>query len=222
MYLRPIHYAVLFHYTRFLTRLKSLKTSCFFSNVLISFIRNIVPDDVSLLQVRNITSEGSHRHLLTTIKLPILNHQSQSQLHELVIIERLPLGVFADPFELQSLPQRIDQTGLSLRSALISVKHPLHARYQPLEESGYSRVEFGEPDLFLCSRLVLNQGQEEIRCLVLAIAGLKTETETRSVVWEIPAGIRNHICYYICGCGFLYPRFRLCSEVEPCKNRKQS
>lgn len=57
----------------------------------------------SLLQHRNIIGEGSHRNLLTSIKLPV---QSQSQLYELVIVERLPLGVFADPFELQSLQQR--------------------------------------------------------------------------------------------------------------------
>lgn len=55
---------------------------------------------VATLQHREVAGEGSHRHLLTTIGL------RQSHLHELVIVERLPLGVFADPFELQSLQQR--------------------------------------------------------------------------------------------------------------------
>jgi len=64
---------------------------------------NIVPA-TSFIQHRNITGEGSHRNLITSIKL--LLHHSESQFRELVIVERLPLGVFADPFELQSLQQR--------------------------------------------------------------------------------------------------------------------
>ncbi|KAF3485137.1 hypothetical protein F2Q69_00055471 [Brassica cretica] len=169
-----------------------------------------------MLQHRDVTGEGSHRHLLTTIKLR--SFHSQSHLHELVIVERLPLGVFADPFELQSLQQRrafrdvsvfgdtdLEQPSFrSNRSVVeihveingngeISVKLPLHARYQPIGESGYSRVEFGEPDLFLCSRHVPNQEHEQRRCLVLSVG--RSKTQTRSVVWKIPAGIRSHTEY---------------------------
>lgn len=63
----------------------------------------VVPAISLLQQHRNITGEGSHRNLHTSIKLLV---QSDSQLRELVIVERLPLGVFADPFELQNLQQR--------------------------------------------------------------------------------------------------------------------
>ncbi|KAG6788609.1 hypothetical protein POTOM_004681 [Populus tomentosa] len=107
---------------------------------------------------------------------------SQLRTHfcEITIIEGLPSGVFADPFELQHLLERgvftdvavFGDSNLELPSVLsnqsaveihmnvggapllghkleISVDLPLHARYPPLDDSGYSRVEFGEPDLFL-------------------------------------------------------------------------
>ncbi|ESQ39832.1 hypothetical protein EUTSA_v10000976mg [Eutrema salsugineum] len=215
------------------------------------------PNIVSLLQHRNITGEGSHRHLLTSIKLLPLH--SQSQFNELVIVERLPLGVFADPFELQNLQQRrafrdvsvFGDTNLELpsfrsnRSVVeihveissrdyenengeISVKLPLHARYQPLGDSGYSRVEFGEPDLFLCSSHVPNQQHEQRRCLVLSIGGSKTETG--SVVWEIPAGIRSHTEYVsvltfvaaVLSAFSILVASLLSSKVESCKHPKQS
>lgn len=206
------------------------------------------PPAVAMLQHRDITGDGSHRHLLTSIKLRPF--QSQSQFRELVFVERLPLGVFADPFELHSLQQRrafrdvsvfgdtdLEQPSFrSNRSVVeihveingngeISVKLPLHARYQPIGESGYSRVEFGEPDLFLCS--VSNQGQEQRRCLVLSIG--RSKSETRSVVWEIPAGIRSHTEYVsvvtfvaaVLSAVSILVASILSSKVESCKNTKQ-
>ncbi|XP_010481403.1 PREDICTED: phosphatidylinositol-glycan biosynthesis class X protein-like isoform X1 [Camelina sativa] len=209
---------------------------------------SIVPA-TSLIQHRNVTGEGSHRNLLTSIKL--LPFYSESKLHELVILERLPLGVFADPFELQSLQQRrvfsdvsvFGDTNLELpsfrsnRSVVeihvevspsdyengeISLKLPLHARYQPLDDSGYSRVEFGEPDLFLCS------SHEQRRCLVLSIG--RSKTETRSVFWDIPAGIRGHTEYVsaltfaaaVLSAISILVASVLSSKVESCKNSKQS
>ncbi|CAH8311821.1 unnamed protein product [Eruca vesicaria subsp. sativa] len=210
---------------------------------------NIPSEDVpvvAMLQHRDITGEGSHRHLLTSIKLRPFHS------HELVIVERLPLGVFADPFELQSLQQRsafrdvsvfgdtdLEQPSFrSNRSVVeihveingsgeISVKLPLHARYQPIGENGYSRVEFGEPDLFLCSRHVLNKGQEQRRCLVLSIG--RSKTQTRSVVWEIPAGIRSHTEYVsvitfvaaVLSALSILVASVLSSKVESCKITKQ-
>lgn len=59
---------------------------------------------------RNLIGEGSHRSMLTLIKLQTQPSQSLSELLsnscEFIIIERLPSGVFADPFELQHLAQR--------------------------------------------------------------------------------------------------------------------
>ncbi|EPS71026.1 hypothetical protein M569_03735, partial [Genlisea aurea] len=58
---------------------------------------------------RNLVGEGSHRLLSTFIKLK-LQVQMPSLLisHdcEVILIESLPLGVFADPFELQHLLRR--------------------------------------------------------------------------------------------------------------------
>ncbi|WZZ02157.1 hypothetical protein YC2023_074485 [Brassica napus] len=202
---------------------------------------------VATLQHREVTGEGSHRHLLTTIKL-----LRQSHLHELVIVERLPLGVFADPFELQSLQQRRAFSDVSVfgdtdleqpsfrsnRSVVeihveingngeISVELPLHARYQLIGESGYSRVEFGEPDLFLCSRHVPNQEHQQRRCLVLSVG--RSKTQTRSVVWEIPAGIRSHTEYVsvvtfvaaVLSAFSILVASVLSSKVESCKNTKE-
>ncbi|EOA14903.1 hypothetical protein CARUB_v10028232mg [Capsella rubella] len=215
---------------------------------------NIVPV-TSLVQYRNVTGEGSHRNLLTSIRL--LPLYSELKLHELVIVERLPLGVFADPFELQSLQERrvfsdvsvFGDTNLELpsfrsnRSVVeihveistrdyengeISLKLPLHARYQPLGDSGYSRVEFGEPDLFLCSSQAQNHQHEQRRCSVLSIG--RSKTETTSVFWDIPAGIRGHTEYVssltfaaaVLSAFSILMASVLSSKVESCKNSKQS
>lgn len=63
---------------------------------------------------RNVNGEGSHRHLSSSIifKLPLeLKTELIAHSCEFIIIERLPSGVFADPFELQHLVQR-DRMGL--------------------------------------------------------------------------------------------------------------
>lgn len=68
---------------------------------------NILPR-LSVLQ-RNLNGEGSHRHLSSSIRLNI-KLDSISELHphkcQVILIERLPSGVYADPFELQHLLQR--------------------------------------------------------------------------------------------------------------------
>lgn len=69
---------------------------------------NLVPR-LSVLK-RNLIGEGSHRHLSASIRLNI-DPKSITELLptlscEVIIIERLPSGVFADPFELQHLLQR--------------------------------------------------------------------------------------------------------------------
>lgn len=57
---------------------------------------------------RSLIGEGSHRHLSSYIRLNV-NPKSPMELPidscEVIIIERLPSGVFADPFELQHLLQ---------------------------------------------------------------------------------------------------------------------
>lgn len=58
---------------------------------------------------RHLIGDGSHRHLSSSIKLdidPKLASQLKDKYCEAIFIERLPIGVFADPFELQNLHQR--------------------------------------------------------------------------------------------------------------------
>ncbi|KAK4400496.1 hypothetical protein Sango_1155700 [Sesamum angolense] len=117
--------------------------------------------------------------------LPTLSNLHRSVIGEVIMTERLPSGVFADPFELQHLVQRgvfsdaavfgdtnlelpsfrsnrsVVEIHMSIGSKMLSRHHdkleinlevPLHARYSPLG-LGFSRVEFGQPDLFMCCRL---------------------------------------------------------------------
>ena len=62
----------------------------------------------SVLQ-RHLIGEGSHRRLSSAIRLdidPKLVSKLSNKYCEVIFVERLPLGVFADPFELQHLLQR--------------------------------------------------------------------------------------------------------------------
>lgn len=58
---------------------------------------------------RSLNGEGSHRHLSSSIRLNI-QCESTSELPphkcEFILVERLPSGIYADPFELQHLLQR--------------------------------------------------------------------------------------------------------------------
>ncbi|XP_065010477.1 uncharacterized protein LOC135640182 isoform X4 [Musa acuminata AAA Group] len=122
--------------------------------------------EISLLQLsdlqRRLHGEGSHRHLISTLKFMNRSYiRSLLDSHDCkaVIIERLPIGIFADLFELQHLVHRkvfldaavFGDTNLELPSALsnrsivevhMNIGHenplrgyetvlelPLHARY---------------------------------------------------------------------------------------------
>ncbi|CAN0908189.1 Phosphatidylinositol-glycan biosynthesis class X protein [Linum grandiflorum] len=163
---------------------------------------------------RHVIGEGSHRRLSSMIQLQVL---PEPQTCKLVMIERLPSGVFADPFELDHLLHRgayarvavFGDTNLELpsvssnRSAVeihMDLKHgissgagikvdlPLHARYPPLHESGFSRVTFGTPDLLVSCNV--KGSSETMGCLLAPNHNsdkLKTDAE-----WEIPCGIKSH------------------------------
>ncbi|KAL8530550.1 hypothetical protein ACS0TY_007549 [Phlomoides rotata] len=167
---------------------------------------------------RNVAGEGSHRHLSSSIRFK-LPHELKPELiaHscEVIIIERLPSGVFADPFELQHLVQRdvftdvavfgdknlelpsfrsnrtVVEIHMSIASKMFSSHEddlvvnlgvPLHARY-PALGLGFSRVQFRQPDLFMCCNI-----EENRSCVSMAIV----DTEASSDVWEIPCGIKEH------------------------------
>ncbi|GFZ15477.1 hypothetical protein Acr_24g0016670 [Actinidia rufa] len=151
---------------------------------------NLVPR-LPVLQ-RYLIGEGSHRRLSSSIRLSV-QPESIAELHrhfcKIIIVEKLPSGVFADPFEIQHLIQCgeyvlfdavlteaavFGDTNLELPSVVsnrsvvevhmdvgyntlsgknngleINIEIPVHARYLPLGERGFSRVEFGSPDIFM-------------------------------------------------------------------------
>lgn len=58
---------------------------------------------------RHLTGEGSHRSLFTSIRISVDEEFAAKSLFsfcEAVLVERLPSGVFADPFELQRVRDR--------------------------------------------------------------------------------------------------------------------
>ncbi|PHT58591.1 hypothetical protein CQW23_00954 [Capsicum baccatum] len=57
---------------------------------------------------RKLIGEGSHRRLSSSLRLKMSSESfsRSSKSFEVIIVERLPSGVFADPFELQHLVQR--------------------------------------------------------------------------------------------------------------------
>ncbi|XP_042018487.1 uncharacterized protein LOC121766304 isoform X2 [Salvia splendens] len=85
-----------------------------------NFIANKIPlgsckllGDENLLMAkslsRNVIGEGSHRWLSSSMRLKFtreLKHELTAHSCEVVVIERLPSGVFTDPFELQHFVQR--------------------------------------------------------------------------------------------------------------------
>ncbi|XP_030466344.2 uncharacterized protein LOC115685405 [Syzygium oleosum] len=174
---------------------------------------------------RHLTGEGSHRSLFTSIRISVDEEFAAKSLFsfcEAVLVERLPSGVFADPFELQHVRDRggygevavFGDTNLELPSFLsnrtlvevhmffsprtrleqkngleIKVEVPVHARYQPLDGSGYSVVQFGEPDVFArCSMEKRSSNQSHL--FVLTSDG--AVSYKNPIVWKIPSGIETH------------------------------
>lgn len=60
---------------------------------------------------------------------------------------------------------------------------------QPLDESGYSQVEFGDPDLFL--RCCIEGKLQNQSCLFIPTSE-NAERKTGRAVWRIPSGIKSH------------------------------
>ncbi|KAK3232529.1 hypothetical protein Dsin_004410 [Dipteronia sinensis] len=202
----------------------------FITNELHFRMCEVLPDDLrlvirpSVLQ-RHLIGEGSHRHLSSSIRFDIdPKAVSQLSIHycEVIFVERLPSGVFADPFELQHLLQRgvfadvavFGDTNLELPSFLsnrsavevhmkvdpnslsthkngfeIKVDLPLHARYQRLDEGGYSTVEFGDPDMFMQCCL---EGKSHNQSCYIPTSNNGTEPKIGAAVWRIPSGIKGH------------------------------
>uniref|UniRef100_A0A0A9DRE0 Phosphatidylinositol-glycan biosynthesis class X protein n=1 Tax=Arundo donax TaxID=35708 RepID=A0A0A9DRE0_ARUDO len=170
---------------------------------------------------RHLVGEGSHRRLVYSVKFGACQDTMVNFFDgydaNLVIIEKLPNGVFADPFELHHFVERkvfldvavFGDSNLELPSALsnqsaveihvdlrpstsmnsnhVIIDLPLHARYSPLDASGYATVEFGSPDLLLRYR------KKEIHsdsCL-WALKNLDA-APVEKAAWRIPCGDEAH------------------------------
>ncbi|XVF52323.1 hypothetical protein PTKIN_Ptkin05aG0009300 [Pterospermum kingtungense] len=221
----------------------------FMAHELSSSLREVFPDndnlDVRLSVVEHsLVGEGSHRRLSSSIRLQIEADSSPglpTQFCEVIIIQRLPLGVFADPFELQHLHERkvFTDTNLELpsfwsnRSVVeihmdagsntlsqqkngleINIQLPLHTRYQPLDESGYSIVEIGEPDVLM--RCTMEGKQHNQGCLFMS-PNDSTKSKYGAVAWRIPSGRNAHT-----GFVSVVVTSICCSGTEVYKNLKQS
>ncbi|CAM0949135.1 unnamed protein product [Alopecurus aequalis] len=169
---------------------------------------------------QQLVGEGSHRRLVYSMKFGSCKDAMVKFLDgynaNLVIIEKLPSGVFADPFELQHFVERkvfldvavFGDTNLELPSALsnrsaveihfdlklrtsmdcnIVVELPLHARYPPLDASGYAMVEFGSPDLLLRYR---KKDTHPDSCLWV-LKDLDA-APVEKAAWRIPCGDEAH------------------------------
>ncbi|KMS95558.1 hypothetical protein BVRB_007040 [Beta vulgaris subsp. vulgaris] len=174
---------------------------------------------------RRLNGEGSHRRLSSSIKVSIQPDRIadfSSHICEVILIERLPSGVFADPFELQHLLHRgvfkdasvFGDTNLELPSFLsnqsivevhldaalnnsagkeivleFKIEIPLHARYPPLEDSGYTEVRFGAPDLFMRCKMHGNSPAHSCSLSRITSSG---SLELDDTIWSIPAGVKAH------------------------------
>ncbi|KAH7688528.1 Glycosylphosphatidylinositol-mannosyltransferase I PIG-X/PBN1 protein [Dioscorea alata] len=170
---------------------------------------------------RHLIGEGSHRHLVTNFKLNIKpDDMSWLNNHycDVVVIERLPIGVFADPFELQHLVEHqvfldvavFGDTNLELPSALsnksvvevhmntthnvlsrqseITMELPLHARYPPLDVAGYSKIEFGQPDLLMRCKPQVTQ----LDFCSWILTSWNDDTHKNGIFWLVPCGNKEH------------------------------
>ncbi|EHA8591573.1 phosphatidylinositol-glycan biosynthesis class X protein [Cocos nucifera] len=168
---------------------------------------------------RHLSGEGSHRHVVSTLRFVNQSDDVKwldSHSCEAVLIERLPIGVFADPFELQHLVHcRVfldaavfGDSNLELPSVLSNrsiveihmdirndylenyetiIQLPLHARYPPLDSSGYARIEIGRPDLFVRCRPKQLQSESCLWTLKNLGAGY-----AKNVMWQVPCGNEAH------------------------------
>ncbi|GAA0186404.1 hypothetical protein LIER_33692 [Lithospermum erythrorhizon] len=170
---------------------------------------------------RNLIGEGSHRRLDTTVRFHlglVPAHQLDTCSWEVIMIERLPSGVFADPFELQHFVQRgvfsdaavFGDTNLELPSfrsnrSLIEV----HKKIESIK-TDKSEVEINinlplharyQPLGHEFSKVILGQSDFFIRCSYKADMLNETclistdnypSVEASTVAWEVPCGSKEH------------------------------
>ncbi|KAK4416956.1 hypothetical protein Salat_2521100 [Sesamum alatum] len=173
---------------------------------------------------RSVIGEGSHRRLSSSIILkfqPDLQIKLIARSCGVIIIERLPSGVFADPFELQHLVQRsvfsdaavFGDTNLELpsfrsnRSVVeihMSIGSKMFSRHHDeLEINLEVPLHARYPPLGLDFSRVEFGHPDLFMCCSLEVNGFKrscayfptnniSDYKASSLIWEVPCGIREH------------------------------
>ena len=97
---------------------------------------------------------------------------------------------------------------------------------QPLDKSGYSRVKFGPPDLFMCCSI---EGASHNQSCLFTSTSISSELESGEIVWRIPSGIKTH-ARIVSVVTFILPLLPTLlivltcifySDAKPRKNQKQ-
>ncbi|CAH9099447.1 unnamed protein product [Cuscuta epithymum] len=174
---------------------------------------------------RRLIGEGSHRRLSSFIRFSI--HQDwiadiSFQTCEVILIEKLPLGVFADPFELEHLLQRgvlrdgfvFGDANLELPSFLSNqsiVEVHLEAAFDELAQKEivkelnveipiHARYSHHEESGYSKVRFGVadlflrckKQGESAAESCVLKPMGSSVSLKDDEIVWSIPAGMKAH------------------------------
>ncbi|PHT93033.1 hypothetical protein T459_00915 [Capsicum annuum] len=172
---------------------------------------------------RKLIGEGSHRRLSSSLRLKMSSESfsRSSKSFEVIIVERLPSGVFADPFELQHLVQRgvftdatvFGDTNLELPSflsnrSLVEVhlevnsnlttqwKHELELNMELPLHSRYQPLGHGFSRVEFASpdlflRCNVEGKQHDTSCL-FALDEQNAESNDGHPVWAVPCGNRAH------------------------------
>ena len=97
---------------------------------------------------------------------------------------------------------------------------------QPLDKSGYSRVKFGPPNLFMSCSI---EGTSHNQSCLFTSTSISSELESGEIVWRIPSGIKTH-ARIVSVVTFILPLLPTLlivltcifySDAKPCKNQKQ-
>lgn len=171
---------------------------------------------------RHLIGEGSHRRLSSSIRFDIQLDTIPTHFCEIIMVEKLPSGVFADPFELQHLYQQGELTDAAVfgdTNLELPSKHSnrslveLHMDIGPKILSTHSQKEINV-QLPLHARyppLKESGSYSEVefsapvvfmRCSIKGKSHSQSclfmskddddESSNTTVVWEMPSGIKAH------------------------------
>lgn len=172
---------------------------------------------------RKLIGEGSHRRLSSSLRLKMSSESfpRPPKSFEVIIVERLPSGVFADPFELQHLVQRgvfmvaavFGDTNLELPSfrsnrSVVEVhlevnsnftslqKHELEIHMELPLHARYQPLGHGFSRVeFASPDLFLRcnvEGKQHDTSCVFPLEKPNAESNDGRPVWEVPCGNREH------------------------------